>query len=174
MTFSFTTFLIKAFPGATTFRAITYIRCKATKEQKPLQGQKYHTPSSHLLFLNNISALCPQRFVAQLTINSGVWDSFYSFYFTVAFAFDQQQKVSTATAQQEGISFLTTTATPTALSPLQKVWPSEINPNLAHPPKLPPLHYVDINPRTTGHSQRYGLGKFLQLPQSCDAPEPTS
>lgn len=56
--------------------------------------------------------------------------------------------------------------TPTALSPLQKVWPSKINPNLAHPPKPPPLHCVDINPRTTGHSQRYALGKFLHLPQS--------
>lgn len=42
-----------------------------------LQGQNYHTPSSHLLFLNNVSALCPQRFVAQLTRNFGVWAIFY-------------------------------------------------------------------------------------------------
>lgn len=39
--FSFTTFLIKAFPGAITFRAITYINCKTTEDQESLQGQAH-------------------------------------------------------------------------------------------------------------------------------------
>lgn len=45
-----------------------------------------------MLFLNGVSPLCPHRFVAQLPKSFGVWDFFYFFCFTVAFAFEQQTR----------------------------------------------------------------------------------
>jgi len=145
-------------------REIIYVHCKATE---------HHTQGSHLLFLNNVSPLCPHRFVVQLSRSFGVWDFFY---FTIAFAFEQQKKASTVAPLREGKGCLSAKHNHTySSSTTAEGLTFKINPNLAHQQKLPSLHYVDINPRTRGHPWRYTLGKkLLQLPQSCNAPEPTS
>lgn len=44
-------------------RVIIYVHCKATEHPEFFTGQKYRTQSSHLLFLNSVSPLCPHRCV---------------------------------------------------------------------------------------------------------------
>lgn len=131
---------------------MTYVHCNATEDHKSLKGQKYYTRGLHLLFLNSVFPLCPQRFVASFSETLEFAISFISLLLLPSNKKRKQEQPQhcgkAGVSSQPNSHTYSTSTTTEGLT-------FKINPNLAYQTKPPSLHYMDINTRTRGHEQRY-------------------